>query len=227
MRRRCGRTARGVAQGAANGSRRSSSVPLIGGSRVENGISSARLIGEGTGRSATSETPFVATRTTGRPGSPRTPRSRLLQGSTTARPPAGDARFSYCMEQDIGVLARVPLASGFRAANTRPAPIRPNDFRASKSSRDRRELREVERLAREEVPAGVPMAQWAGVVPPAPGGQCRHSRMQERRAGQEQCRGGGVVGEKHPQAILEGIPNLKLKSQQSQDRKPQPSPGDL
>jgi aryl-alcohol dehydrogenase-like predicted oxidoreductase len=71
--------------------------------------------------------------------------------------------FPYAMEHDIGILARVPLASGFLSGKYKPgAQFAANDFRASRKQDDNdAKLREVEKIAREEVPAGVSMAQWA------------------------------------------------------------------
>jgi aryl-alcohol dehydrogenase-like predicted oxidoreductase len=71
--------------------------------------------------------------------------------------------FPYTLAHDLGVLARVPLASGFLSGKYKPgATFAPNDTRAGYSREQIDEkLREVERIAREEVPAGVPMAQWA------------------------------------------------------------------
>jgi aryl-alcohol dehydrogenase-like predicted oxidoreductase len=71
--------------------------------------------------------------------------------------------FPVCIEQNLGVLARVPLASGFLSGKYRPgARFNEGDVRHGR----RREqldqaLREVEQIQREEVPAGVDMAQWA------------------------------------------------------------------
>ncbi len=71
--------------------------------------------------------------------------------------------FSDCMRQNLGVLARVPLASGLLGGKYKPgATFPPNDVRADQD-REKLEakLREVQRIAKEEVPAGVPMARWA------------------------------------------------------------------
>lgn len=72
--------------------------------------------------------------------------------------------FPSCIEQDLGVLARVPLASGFLSGKYRPDTV----FTAAddvRSRRDQEEVRqrllEVERIAAEEVPPGVDMASWA------------------------------------------------------------------
>jgi aryl-alcohol dehydrogenase-like predicted oxidoreductase len=71
--------------------------------------------------------------------------------------------FPYALEHDLGILARVPLASGFLSGKYKPgSQFQPGDTRASKSQAEiDKTLREVERIAREEVPPGVPMAQWA------------------------------------------------------------------
>jgi myo-inositol catabolism protein IolS len=72
--------------------------------------------------------------------------------------------FESCKRQDLGVLARVPLASGFLSGKYKPgaATFPPGDHRArqERAAIDEK-LREVERIAREEVPPGVNMAQWA------------------------------------------------------------------
>ncbi|MBI2497250.1 MAG: aldo/keto reductase [Opitutae bacterium] len=68
-----------------------------------------------------------------------------------------------CVRQHLGVLARVPLASGFLSGKYKPGHQFPaNDVREvwMKAKQDRM-LREVEHIAATEVPAGVPMAQWA------------------------------------------------------------------
>ncbi|GAA0135037.1 aldo/keto reductase [Paenibacillus sp. YSY-4.3] len=71
--------------------------------------------------------------------------------------------FPSCERQDLGVLARVPLASGFLSGKYKPgAQFDATDVRHRKDAEDvRRKLEEVERIQREEVPAGVDMAQWA------------------------------------------------------------------
>lgn len=68
-----------------------------------------------------------------------------------------------CQQRNLGVLARVPLASGYLSGKYKPgATFKQGDYRAESKQEDRdAKLREVEKIAREEVPAGVPMAQWA------------------------------------------------------------------
>ncbi len=71
--------------------------------------------------------------------------------------------FPYATEHHLGVLARVPLASGFLGGKYKPGVrFAPDDTRASQDPKEiDRKLREVEQIARDEVPPGVPMAQWA------------------------------------------------------------------
>ena len=71
--------------------------------------------------------------------------------------------FPHAWQHNLGILARVPLASGllsgkYRAGVTFPA----NDWRSTfEAEKLRNDLAEVERIRQSEVPAGVPMAQWA------------------------------------------------------------------
>jgi aryl-alcohol dehydrogenase-like predicted oxidoreductase len=76
---------------------------------------------------------------------------------------AEQTAFESCMRQDLGVLVRVPLASGFLSGKYKPgAKFARDDFRGSKSFEEiDKTLRDVEQIARTEVPPGVPMAQWA------------------------------------------------------------------
>jgi aryl-alcohol dehydrogenase-like predicted oxidoreductase len=71
--------------------------------------------------------------------------------------------FPHARRQNLGILARVPLASGLLSGKYRPGAAFPaNDWRstfeAEKMSKD---LAEVERIRQTEVPAGIAMAQWA------------------------------------------------------------------
>jgi myo-inositol catabolism protein IolS len=63
----------------------------------------------------------------------------------------------------LGILARVPLASGLLSGKYKPgAFFSGTDFRATfEPARLERDLAEVERLRDTEVPRGVPMSQWA------------------------------------------------------------------
>ncbi len=71
--------------------------------------------------------------------------------------------FPHAQQDNLGILARVPLASGllsgkYRAGATFASGDWRSTFDAGKMNRD---LAEVERLARDEVPGDVPMSQWA------------------------------------------------------------------
>ena len=74
-----------------------------------------------------------------------------------------EAVFPLARRQNLGILARVPLASGFLSGKYKPgATFSPGDFRSTKDPAEVREmLSEVQRIAADEVPQGVPMAQWA------------------------------------------------------------------
>jgi myo-inositol catabolism protein IolS len=68
-----------------------------------------------------------------------------------------------CLTQNLGVLARVPLASGFLSGKyTRESKFPETDMRGvwQHEEEKRSIVEQVERL-REDVPRGVPMAQWA------------------------------------------------------------------
>ena len=68
-----------------------------------------------------------------------------------------------CMRHGLGVLARVPLASGYLSGKYQPGAVFGETDVRSRHDRERvaARLEEVERIAREEVPAGIPMAEWA------------------------------------------------------------------
>jgi aryl-alcohol dehydrogenase-like predicted oxidoreductase len=69
-----------------------------------------------------------------------------------------------CQRLNLGVLARVPLASGLLSGKYKPGQttFAPGDHRSGQDKRELDEkLKEVERIAREEVPPGVNMAEWA------------------------------------------------------------------
>lgn len=71
--------------------------------------------------------------------------------------------FPHAQKDNLGILARVPLASGLLSGKYQPgATFAANDVRATFDAQKlKRDLAEVERLQKEEVPPGVPMAQWA------------------------------------------------------------------
>ena len=110
-----------------------------------------------------------------------------------------------CQRQDLGVLARVPLASGFLSGKYKPGTQFPaNDVRGVWPKPDAQErLKEVERIAQTEVPAGVPMARWAlawclqhpAVTMVIPG--CKDVRQVDENASAAELE---MVREDHPQA---------------------------
>jgi aryl-alcohol dehydrogenase-like predicted oxidoreductase len=71
--------------------------------------------------------------------------------------------FPYAIRDRLGVLARVPLASGLLTGKyAKGARFEGHDFRATfDPGKLERDLAEVERLQASEVPEGVPMPQWA------------------------------------------------------------------
>jgi len=70
--------------------------------------------------------------------------------------------FPHAERDRLGILARVPLASGLLSGKYRTQNFPANDVRSTyDAERMRGELAEVENLRRTEVPPGVPMAQWA------------------------------------------------------------------
>lgn len=68
-----------------------------------------------------------------------------------------------CHRQNLGVLARVPLASGFLSGKYRPgSTFKGEDFRATQNPAEiEAKLREVEQIQKTELPPGVNMAPWA------------------------------------------------------------------
>ena len=71
--------------------------------------------------------------------------------------------FAHAQQDNLGILGRVPLASGLLTGKYQAGALFPaNDVRATfDAARMRQQLAEVERIQQTEVPEGVPMAQWA------------------------------------------------------------------
>ena len=122
------------------------------------------------------------------------------------RAPESNGVFDVCTKQDLGVLARVPLASGLLSGKYQPGHVFPEgDVRAG---RDRAQtdakLREVEQIARTEVPPAVEMAQWAlawclqhpAVTCVIPG--CKSVEQVKTNAAAAEL---PIVRDDHPQAI--------------------------
>jgi myo-inositol catabolism protein IolS len=113
--------------------------------------------------------------------------------------------FGICRKQDLGVLARVPLASGFLSGKYKPGTsFGERDVRAGqdRASVDQK-LREVEEIRRKDLPAGVNMAEWAlawclqhpAVTAVIPG--CKDEQQVRSNAAAAEM---VIVREDHPQA---------------------------
>ena len=76
---------------------------------------------------------------------------------------AATVHFPFAERDALGIIARVPLASGLLSGKYgRGAQFPANDTRSRRPPAElKHELREVERVRAKEVPPGVPMAQWA------------------------------------------------------------------
>lgn len=98
--------------------------------------------------------------------------------------------FATATEQNLGVLARVPLASGLLSGKYKPGAVFPDgDVRAKwKDPNLDAKLQQVQEIARAEVPPGMDMATWAlawCLKPPAvtaviPG--CKNAEQLEQNA---------------------------------------------
>jgi aryl-alcohol dehydrogenase-like predicted oxidoreductase len=71
--------------------------------------------------------------------------------------------FPHATRDNLGILARVPLASGLLSGKYQAGvTFAADDWRSTfEADRIRRELAEVEGIRQSELPAGMPMAQWA------------------------------------------------------------------
>lgn len=72
--------------------------------------------------------------------------------------------FPECLAQDLGVLARVPLASGYLTGKYKPGTdfVAQDDVRSRQNKEEvQAKLKMVEQIKQTEVPAGVAMAPWA------------------------------------------------------------------
>ncbi|MFS0917264.1 aldo/keto reductase [Brevibacillus sp. 179-C 1.1 NHS] len=71
--------------------------------------------------------------------------------------------FASCQQQDLGVLARVPLASGYLSGKYKPGSVfEGNDVRHRHDQEHVNKLLvQVEEIKKNEVPEGMDMAQWA------------------------------------------------------------------
>ena len=74
-----------------------------------------------------------------------------------------EAIFPVCRENRLGVLARVPLASGFLSGKYKEGTVfSPDDFRSRKTPQEVDQMAaEARKILASEVPAGVSMTAWA------------------------------------------------------------------
>ena len=117
-----------------------------------------------------------------------------------------EAAFPSCVAHDLGVLARIPLASGFLSGKYKPGAqfTAARDLRSGwERERIEERLRQVEQIQQEEVPDGVPMAPWAlawclqhaAVTCVIPG--CKTVQQVESNAAAADL---DLVSDEHPQA---------------------------
>jgi len=112
--------------------------------------------------------------------------------------------FPLCIDRNLGVLARVPLASGFLSGKYKPgARFAESDVRSTRdAAKNDALLAEAEKIRKSEVPDGVDMAGWAlawclrhdAVTCVIPG--CRNPGQVAANA-----RAVDLVEEKHRQAV--------------------------
>lgn len=86
---------------------------------------------------------------------------QLIYNRLTTEPE--DTIFPVAKDLDLGVLARVPLASGYLSGKYKPNDtFKSNDVRSRHDDQERiKKLALVEKIKQEEVPEGVNMATWA------------------------------------------------------------------
>lgn len=115
--------------------------------------------------------------------------------------------FPSCLEQDLGVLARVPLASGYLSGKYKPGTTFTDetDVRSRHDAEQvQAKLEEVADIAQNEVPEGVDMATWAlawclqhpAVTCVIPG--CKTIEQVEKNAAAADLT---IVRDDHPQAV--------------------------
>lgn len=117
-----------------------------------------------------------------------------------------EAVFPSCLQQDLGVLARVPLASGYLSGKYKPGAVFPaGDVRHDHDQAETlKKLEQVQVIQQTEVPAGVPMAEWAlawclqhpAVTCVIPGCKDVDQVISNARAAEL-----ALVSETHPQAV--------------------------
>ena len=132
---------------------------------------------------------------------------QVIYNRLDRRPEEGTpSLFDMALQQDLGVLARVPLASGFLTGKYKPGDtFAPGDVRARQDAKAIAEkLDAAQQIQRTEVPAGVDMATWAlgwclqhpAVSAVIPG--CKIAEQLERNADAADM---DLVRSDHPRAV--------------------------
>ncbi len=119
---------------------------------IGNSIGNAAIAADGTNHQASRSTEF------------NVEALQVIYNRLDRRPDEGTKSvFAAAIEQDLGVLARVPLASGFLSGKYKPGATFPEgDVRAKwKDANLDAKLKEVETIQKNEVPSGVNLATWA------------------------------------------------------------------
>lgn len=112
-----------------------------------------------------------------------------------------------CAEQDLGVLAREPLANGFLSGKYAPGRgiTSRNDWRSAQDAREvEAKLAAVAEIQEHELPAGVPLAQWAlcwSLRDPAVAAVIPGSRSLEQLESNAAAADLDLVADTHPSAI--------------------------
>jgi aryl-alcohol dehydrogenase-like predicted oxidoreductase len=117
-----------------------------------------------------------------------------------------DQVFPSCERQDLGVLARVPLASGYLSGKYKPGAVFDTTDVRHRHDKDItfKRLQEVEQISRNEVPEGMDMAKWAlawclkhpAVTTVIPG--CKNPEQVSANASATE-----LISDNHPQAWKE------------------------
>lgn len=117
-----------------------------------------------------------------------------------------EAVLPACQQQDLGVFARVPLASGYLSGKYKPGAVFADNDVRHRHERERIDqlLQEVEQIKRNELPEGMEMAQWAlawclqhpAVTAVIPG--CKNTAQVDSNA-----KAADYVSDDHPQAWQE------------------------
>ena len=119
---------------------------------IGNSIGNAAIGADGTNTQAEQSTKFNVTAL------------QVIYNRLDRRPEEGtQSVFATAKQQNLGILARVPLASGLLSGKYKPGVVFPDgDVRARwKDPNLDEKLKQVQEISKNEVPAGVEMASWA------------------------------------------------------------------